>query len=112
MDHIPTITRGNISPALVMTIGDARADADFSVLTASDVKVQVERAGVLVVDDEVNSVTASQDGKSLTLRRAWEDGETDEAGRCWVTAYVVPWDQHFPDEGPLRLDIARAPGDA
>jgi hypothetical protein len=111
MHDIPTLVRGSTSPALTLTISDSAADADFSGLVPGDVKVQVELAGELIVDDFATAVVPAQDGKSATVVRNWAAGETDEPGRYWVTAYVVPFDQSFPDDGPLRLDVVRAPGD-
>lgn len=109
---IPTLTRGDTSPALTMTIGDARQDADFSTLTAADVKVQATLDGVLKIDSPVTSFTPAADTKSATIRRAWGSTDTDTAGHMWIRVYVVPWKQHFPDDGALRLDIEPAPGDA
>lgn len=115
MDEIPTITRGNLEPPLAMTISDARADADFSTITASACRFTVEQGGVLIIDDVATSVTPAADGKSAVVRRAWGIGETDIVGRCWVTcnvAWTASREQTFPDEGPLRLDIVPAAGDA
>lgn len=112
VDYIPTLTRGDTDPPLTLTIGDSRADADFTGLGPSDMIVHVEQKNLVLVEGNATLVEPSQDGKSCVVQRQWQDGETDTVGRCWVSVYVVPWDQTFPDDGPLRLDIARAPGDA
>lgn len=114
MVHIPMMTRGDVEPPLAVTISDSRAAADFSVLTASDCRIQVEHDGVLIIDDPADSIEVASDNKSAIVRRAWGAGETDTAGRFWVRI-EVNWPggkpQTFPDDAPLRLDIGRAPGD-
>lgn len=114
MAHIPTMTRGDTQPDLAVTISDTRASADFSVLVASDCRIQVERDGILIVDSPATAITIAADNKSAIVSRPWGVGETDIAGRLWVQV-EVNWPgakpQTFPDDGPLRLDIGRAPGD-
>lgn len=113
MTYIPQITRGDMAPDLELRIADSRSDANFGTLTPADVRFTVEQNGFLIVDDEpATAVVPDPGNKSAIVRRAWGAGETDTSGRCWVTVRVVPWDQTFPDEGPLRLDIARQLGDA
>lgn len=112
MSHIPTRRRGDTAPALNVTISDDGDEADFSTLTAADVIVMVEREGVLVIEDQASGYTAAPDTKSATVVRNWEDGDLDIVGRYWISLYVTPWDQTFPDDGPLRLDVVRAAGDA
>lgn len=108
----PTLVRGDTQPALSMTISDAREEADFSTITAGDVVIQIEQGGTLIVDGPCDTIKPAADNKSAIVSRAWAAGDTDIAGRCWVTAVVTPWGQTFPDDGPLRLDITRRPGDA
>lgn len=112
MPHIPTLTRGDTTPALAVTISDTRADADFSTLTPADVIVKVEQGGTIIAEGPATTVTPAGDAKSAVVKRPWGAGETDVAGRCWVTVYVTPWDQTFPEDSALRLDIVRAAGDA
>lgn len=109
---MPSMVRGDRTPDILITISDARSEADFSTLQAQDVVVKVEQNGALIVDDQCDSIVVSEDNHSADVRRAWADGETDAIGRCWVSVYVVPWDQTFPDDGPLRFDVGRAAGDA
>ncbi len=113
-DH-PQIARGDLKPDIVMTISDARQDADFSILTASDVRIVGEMEDAVIFDSTVDSITPAQDNKSAILRRAWATGDTDEAGVLWVRA-IVSWPgakpQSFPRTGPLRIDIGRSAGDA
>lgn len=100
---------GDLHPALKITVTDSRADANFTPVQASNVRIRVTNNGTLVVDDPPDSIDASDDGKSLTVVRNWLDGETDRGGHYWVRV-VVDWatgePQTFPDEGPLRLDIS------
>ena len=112
MSPIPTRTRGDSAPELSITISDANEVADFGPLTASDVRIKVELSGFLIIDGEVDSIDATPDGKSAVVKREGQAGELDIGGRYWVHVYVVPWDQTFPDDGPLRLDVVRAVGDA
>lgn len=111
MSDVPIRRRGDSNPPLDITISDTRATADFSTLGPTDVKVMVELAGEVIVNDFIDNITPAQDGKSARVVRNWEATDLDTAGRHWVTVYVVPWDQSFPDDGPLRLDVTRAPGD-
>lgn len=114
MEEIRTLVRGSTEPDLEITITDSRQNADFTGLTAGACRVLVEQDGVLIVDDTADDVDVAPDGKSAVVKRAWGFGETDVAGRCWVSV-EVEWapdrTQTFPDEGPLRLDIGRAPAD-
>lgn len=111
---IPTITRGDIKPALTITISDARDTANFGAVAKSAVRVVGEMDGIVVFNDEPDEYTPSPDGKSATLKREWRTADTDEAGRMWVSV-IVTWPtaspQTFPDDGPIRIDIGRAPGD-
>jgi hypothetical protein len=110
---VATLTAGDDFPRLMITISDTRASANFTPLETSAYHMKVEQEGVLIVDDIPDTVTTSADGKSATLVRAWEPGETDRVGHTWVSV-VVNWtteqEQTFPDEGPLRLDIIRRSG--
>ncbi len=112
MANIPTRRRGDKAPALNITIMDVSDEADFSTITASDVLIQVERDGTKVIEDAADSYTPAQDNNSAVVVRNWQDGDLDVVGRYWISIYVTPWDQTFPDDGPLRLDVVRAAGDA
>lgn len=109
-----TMTRGDLKPDAVITISDARSDADFSTLTPQEVLVIGEMAGVEVINAHPTAVTAAADGKSAEVRYAWATGDTDVVGRMWLRV-VVTWPdgdpQTFPKGTPLYLDIRRAPGD-
>jgi hypothetical protein len=111
VSEVPTIVRGDTQPGLGVTISDARETADFSTLTPADVRIKVEQGGEVIVDAVADTIVPAGDNKSAVVRRAWGPADTAEAGRCWVTVYVVPWDQTFPADGPMRIDITRAPGD-
>lgn len=111
MSHIPTRRRGDTAPPLNVTISDDADEADFSTLTAADVMIHVELDGTKVIEDPASDVTPAVDGKSATVVRNWADGDLDTIGRYWISIYVTPWDQTFPDDGPLRLDVVRAAGD-
>jgi hypothetical protein len=115
MMTVQQITRGDDWPDILFTIGDSRADADFSTLDPSAVRIQGELDGVVVVDDNPDTVDAAPDNKSAVLKRAWEAGETDVAGVMWFTA-EVEWTsgktQTFPRTGAIPLHINRRPGDA
>jgi hypothetical protein len=112
---IPTLTRGDLKPDVVITISDSRADADFSDLTTANVRVIGEINGVEVFNSLATVVTPAEDGKSAEVRRAWSAGDTDVVGRMWVRV-VVTWPggppQTFPKGTPPYLDIRRAAGDA
>lgn len=109
------IVRGDRKPDLQVTLSDAASAATFASVTPSMVRVVAEMDGLRVIDAQPDSVTPSVDGKTAVVKRAWADGDTDEVGRMWITV-VVTWPgadpQSFPADGPLRLDIARAAGDA
>lgn len=111
----PTMTRGDLKPDLEVTLGDAAGVANFSVVTAGQVTVLGVMNGTVVVDDVVDSVTPSVDGKTLKVVRAWEVAEVDASGRMWV-CFRVDWPgakpQTFPEDSPLILYVRRAPGDA
>lgn len=115
MTDIPAITAGDLQPPLKITIGDNRADANFAPVTASQVRVVCEQGGAVVIDDGADTVTASPDGKSLSVVRNWTPGDTNTPGWMWVSV-VVTWTdgvpQTFPADGPLRLNILRASGSA
>lgn len=115
MAEVAQITRGDEDPDLVITIGDSRADADFSWLTTDACRIIGEMNGTVVLDDAPDLVTPAADGKSAVLRRSWGPGETAVAGRMYIVAKVTAPDgrpQTFPRKSSLRLDIRRAPGDA
>lgn len=107
--------RGDLKPDLEITISDNRDAADFSVLTASACRIIGEMDGAVVVDDLADTISVATGNKSAIVKRAWEVGETDIAGRLWFTV-VVTWPdgdpQTFPRHGALPLDIGRFPGDA
>lgn len=109
------MTRGSLKPDLQVTIGDDSDTADFSTLTVADIRIVAEQNGLTVVDGPITLLDVSTDGHEATVSRAWQDGETDLQGRMWISV-VVAWEsgkeQWFPADGPLRLDINRAPGDA
>lgn len=111
----PTMTRGDMKPDLVVDIGDALGFADFSALVPDQVRISVVQGTVALVLDNVDSITPSGDGKTARVVRAWQAGETDAKGRCWVSV-IVDWPtgepQHFPEDTPLRMYIRPAPGDA
>lgn len=111
----PVMTRGDRKPALTITLSDARSNANFAAITAADVTVIGEMDGAVVFSGTPDLFTPAADGKSATIRREWAIGDTAVAGRLWVTV-VVEWPtdvpQSFPDDGPLRIDIIRAPGDS
>lgn len=115
MSDVPEIVRGDRKPDLEVTIGDAAGDAVFTGLDASKVRLVAEQNGIVVINDNVDSVTPATDGKSAVVHRAWGSGETDVPGHMWlsiVVAWTVGEVQTFPADGPLRLDITRAAGDA
>lgn len=109
------MTRGDVKPDLQINLTDASGTANFIGITASQVRVIGELGGSVLFDSEPTEVTPSGDGTSMIVRRVWAPEDTDEVGILWVTV-VVDWPsdkaQSFPEEGPLRLDIRRAPGDA
>lgn len=111
----PTMTRGDLKPDLTVDIGDALGIADFSAIDETMVQVSVVQGTVALVLAQPTAFTPSDDGKTARVVRAWEAGETDAVGRCWVNV-IVAWPagkpQHFPEDTPLRLDIRPAPGDA
>lgn len=110
-----TIIRGSLKPDLKVTIADGAAEADFSVLTTGMVTVKVERGNTIVDSGHPSTVVAAPDHKSAVVTRAWLPESTVEVGRLWVSV-EVDWPgtkpQTFPDDGPLRLDVVRAAGDA
>lgn len=110
----PTMTRGDLEPTLEVEVGDEEGVADFSTLSADDVTVRAQLGDNLVVDDKVDAIIPSVDGKTARVLRNWVAGETDLPGRMWITI-VVAWPggkpQHFPEDTPLLLNIRRAPGD-
>jgi len=109
-----TIKRGDRKPDLEIIIGDDDAEADFTDVTVGMVRVLGELDGVLVVDGTPSLVVPSQDGKELTVTYPWGVGETDVAGRMWLSVEVewaVDNTQTFPEEGALLFGIERAPGD-
>lgn len=108
------IVRGDQKPDLQITLSDAAGAATFASVTPAQVRIVAEQDGTVVIDGPPDSVTPSTDGSTAVVRRAWADGDTDTAGRMWISV-VVEWSgadpQTFPANGPLRLDIARAAGD-
>lgn len=115
MSDVAEIVRGDLKPDLEVTIGDEAGAANFSGVTPAQVSILAEQGGVIVINDVVDQVTPSTDGKTMIVRRAWASGETAVPGHMWLTV-VVAWTgsapQTFPASGPLRLDIRRAAGDA
>lgn len=106
--------RGDLKPDLEVIIGDDDAEADFSTLTAGACAIVVEQDNDVIVDDAADSIAVAPGNKTAILKRAWETGETDRDGRHWVQVRVTWPDgdiQYFPEDGALRLDIERAPGD-
>lgn len=112
---VKQMTEGDLHPTLSITISDTRADANFAPVQASQCRIKGVQNGVVVFNSQPDNVSASGDGKSLTLRRDWVAGDTDTPGHMWLSV-VVDWvtsePQTFPDEGPLRLDISRRSGSA
>jgi hypothetical protein len=110
----PTMTRGDLKPDLEVIIGDASDDADFSALDESMVTVSCVQGSLAVVLDQPTLIESLDGGARLRVVREWGDGETDVAGRIWVTISVA-WPgtkpQHFPEDTPLLLNIRKAPGD-
>lgn len=110
-----TMVRGSLKPDLQVTIADAAALADFSAVDKTAVTVICEVGGQIVAQGQPDTYVAAPDKKSAVVTRAWGANETANAGRMWVSVVVV-WPgtkpQTFPDDGPLRLDIVRAAGDA
>ena len=105
-----------MKPDLVVTLKDARVGLDFGALTADRVNFIIEQDGRLVGTGPAYSIEPIMDGTRAIVKRAWQAGETDVAGRMWITV-VVDWSpgadpQSFPADGPMRLDVLRQPGDA
>jgi hypothetical protein len=115
MNEPATLTRGDLKPDAVITISDARDDADFSGLDVGQCMIIGEMDGEVVFGDPPDSVVPAGDGKSALVTRAWKTGDTDESGRMYVWV-LVTWGatapQHFPQDTPLIVDIRRAPGDS
>jgi hypothetical protein len=105
------MTQGDLNPPLEVTLGDAAGLANFSAVTASMVTIIGVMNGGIVVADTADEVIASDDGKSMVVRRAWVEGDTDTPGRMWLQ-FVVNWTgskpQSFPEDTPLRINIRRA----
>lgn len=111
---ITTLTRGDRKPAAYITLSDARADANFTNLAVDKITVIGERNGSIVFSGHPDTIEPSQDGKSAVIVRSWQVGDTDVAGRMYITVQVEWPDgavQTFPNDSPLSLDIRRAPGD-
>lgn len=110
----PTMTRGDLKPDLDVVLGDESNLADFSAVNAGMVRVLGVMNGEVVLDDDVDTVIPSGDGKTLRVIRAWTAGEVDESGRMWV-CFKVAWPtgkpQTFPEDTPLIMNIRPAPGD-
>jgi hypothetical protein len=110
---VATMTAGDVEPILRVTVSDARSDVDFGPVTASQCLFLVETSGQLLIEDTPDTAVVAPDGKSMTLSRQWQSGETDDVGYLWVSV-VVNWagsrPQTFPDEGAMRIDVARRPG--
>jgi hypothetical protein len=115
MTEMPTITRGNLKPDLQISITDDSETSSFMGLAASAYTITGEMDGVVVFSGIPTGVALSNNNFTATLTRPWTAGETDEVGRLWLSV-EVEWSsgkkQTFPDSGPLRLDVARAAGDA
>jgi hypothetical protein len=112
MSKVATITQGDRKPDAIITIGDARLDADFSSLTTETCWVVCEQDGDVLFRDHPDSVVPATDGKTAVIRRAWKADDTLSVGRLYIWVEVewaadVP--QHFPSS-PLRVDVRRAPG--
>jgi hypothetical protein len=112
---IPTMVRGSLKPDLTVSVSDTAASANFGAVTKNEVTVICEVDGEIVATGHPDTYTPAGDNKSATVVRAWVAGETDNAGRMWVSVRI-DWPtakpQTFPHDGPLRLDIVRAAGDA
>lgn len=110
-----TMVRGSRKPDLEIVCADAAGEADFNAITLADVSVRAEMDGLLLFDGPATAYVPAADGKSAVVRRVWAAEDTDLVGRMWI-AVVIQWGtgyaQLFPSDGPLRLDIVRAPGDA
>jgi hypothetical protein len=115
MTEMPTITRGNLKPDLQISITDDSETSSFMGLAASAYTITGEMDGVVVFSGIPTGVALSNNNFTATLTRPGTAGETDEVGRLWLSV-EVEWSsgkkQTFPDSGPLRLDVARAAGDA
>lgn len=110
-----TITAGDLKPDLEITLADARADANFSLVDAADCHIYGVVNGILKVDDVATSITVAPDNKSAVVKREWVAGETDTTGRMWISVEVTWTDgdtQTFPEDTPLRLDIRPAAASA
>lgn len=112
--HTRTMTRGDLSPDIIINIGDATGNGNFNELGVQDLTVVGEQDGLVVFSRQPTSYSPSGDGKRAQVRLSWQPGDTDVAGVMWVTV-SARWPgekpQHFPEDGALRLDINRAPGD-
>jgi hypothetical protein len=110
-----SMIRGSLKPDLSITIADASADANFAGVTADMVTVTLEQHGAIVAEGPPDTVTPAAGGKSAVVKKAWGPTDTSTPGRMWVSV-TVDWPgdkpQTFPADGPLRLDIIHAPGDA
>ena len=115
MDMEPvSITRGDLRPDLEVVIGDDANDVNFSGLTVDDVTVFCEMDGLIVASGHPDTITPQAANKELLVVREWVDGETDTAGRMYITVEVKWSDgdpQTFPDDTPLMLHIRRKAGD-
>lgn len=109
---IRTITQGDLHPPIQMVLSDNGDEVDFSSVQLDSIQIVAEQgSGTLFIDSPDDKVVA-QDGKSVTITRAWESGETDQVGRVYIRAWVIwPDDrkQTFPNDKPLYLDIRPAP---
>lgn len=115
MPKHPELVRGDVMPDMLITISDAREDADFSVLTAGDCIVVGEMDGTVVFEKPATVIDVAADNNSAVVRRPWDAEDTDVDGILWVRVRVN-WpgnkQQTFPRGAPLRVDIVRAAGDA
>jgi hypothetical protein len=102
------MAQGDTKPDLEIRLSDGRGDVDFN--EAASYTFVLEQEAEVIVRGGPQVIEVSSDKKSVTLRRLWGVGETNTPGRIWVSVEVLWADnrvQTFPDEGPLRLDIAR-----
>jgi hypothetical protein len=112
---MPTITRGDLKPDLRVAITDDSQTSTFNGLPLSAYTIKGELDGQVVFSGNPTGVALSNSDYTATLTRPWSAGETDNVGRLWISV-EVEWSsgkkQTFPDDGPLRLDVSRAAGDA
>lgn len=93
--------RGDLEPALVLTVEDADGLADLDLVLSW--RILGKLRGVLVVDDAPDTVEVDPLNDALaTLTRAWVAGETDTVGDMQVEVEATwPGDrkQTFPSVG-------------